>query len=50
MGREEIGEMLENKGFYRKETRDAEVPEEYKEGPYIPKTQDGGDNKAKSEL
>ena len=38
MGREEIGELLLNRGFYKKESKDADVPEEFKEGPYIPKT------------
>lgn len=34
MGREEIGDMLINQGFYRKANKEEEAPEEYKEGPY----------------
>ncbi|XP_063845925.1 selenoprotein M-like [Scylla paramamosain] len=35
--REEINELLIKKGFYKKSNHDEEVPEEYKEGPYVEK-------------
>ena len=37
LNREECNQLLIGKGFYRKETPEAEVPEEYREGPYFPK-------------
>ena len=50
MGREEIGELLLNRGFYKKESKDADVPEEYQEGPYIPKTVPESTKEEKTEL
>lgn len=35
--RAEINELLIKKGFYKKSDQDEEVPEEYKEGPYVEK-------------
>lgn len=33
----EINELLAKKGFYKKIDHDEEVPEKYKEGPYVEK-------------
>ncbi|MPC16473.1 Selenoprotein M [Portunus trituberculatus] len=33
----EINDLLVKKGFYKKSSHDEEVPEEYKEGPYVEK-------------
>lgn len=35
MNREECNEFLRELGFFRKESREGEVPEEYQEGPYV---------------
>ena len=53
MGREEIGDMLTNQGFYRKANKEEEAPEEYKEGPYKAKAIDTEqllEKEAKTEL
>ncbi|PIK51761.1 selenoprotein M precursor [Apostichopus japonicus] len=34
--REECNEFLSNLGFFKKESREGEVPEEYQTGPYLP--------------
>jgi len=36
--RKRCNELLLEKGFYKKSNKDEEVPEEYKNGPFIPKT------------
>lgn len=34
MSQEEINELMIKKGFYKKSSKEEEVPEEYLEGPY----------------
>ena len=36
--RTEINTLLEDLGFYHKNSRDEEVPEQFREGPYTPVT------------
>lgn len=37
LNREECNNLLLKQGFYKKESEDSPIPEEYLEGPYIPK-------------
>ena len=35
LSREEINQLLLKKGFFKKGSKDGEVPDKYKEGPYV---------------
>ena len=35
LSQEEINQLMLKKGFYKKTTKEEEVPEKYKEGPYV---------------
>lgn len=37
LSQEEINDLMLKKGFYKKSSREEEVPEEYREGPYSEK-------------
>ncbi|KAK8381434.1 hypothetical protein O3P69_018487 [Scylla paramamosain] len=37
MSQEEINQLVTKKGFYRKATKEEEVPQEYRTGPYVEK-------------
>ena len=37
LSQEEINQLMIKKGFYKKTSQEEEVPEEYKEGPYVEK-------------
>ena len=37
MSREEINNLVLKKGFYKKATKEEEVPQKYSEGPYFEK-------------
>lgn len=37
MSQEEINELMLKKGFYKKSSREEEVPEQFREGPYSEK-------------
>ena len=35
LSREEINQLLLKKGFFKKGSKDGEVPDKYKKGPYV---------------
>lgn len=37
LNRQECNDLLVRKGFFKKESKDGEVPEEFQNGPYIEK-------------
>ena len=37
LSREQMNDVMIQKGFYKKTTKDEEVPEKYRKGPYIEK-------------